>query len=180
MQHLNKLPKHLLSMGGIAAVSTRINSAVARHFRKHVSLPLKKWNNPTKYVGSVAKQLNGRLSVLKGIGKGATWYVPATLGLISTVTAPEGMKMRTLFKEGFGVVGGALGTLAGAAFVLSTLCLGPVGMFVAVFICASAGGIIGSKVFKAGANGLYDSFVPQLNTGQIYHSPEQFFWEAVQ
>jgi hypothetical protein len=149
---------------------------------------LKKWNNPTKYVGSVAKQLNGRISVLKGIGKGATWYVPATLGLISTVTAPEGMKMRTLLEEGFGVVGGAIGTWFGGTIAASSaigllafcgLCLGPFGLFITVFICASAGGIIGSRLFKAGADKLNDSFTLQFYTGQIYHSPEQFFLEAV-
>jgi hypothetical protein len=40
MRYINKLPKHLLSMGGILNVNTRTNSAAPRHFRKHTSPPL--------------------------------------------------------------------------------------------------------------------------------------------
>lgn len=180
-RYIQKLPKHLLSKGGIPTVSPRINGAVARHFRKHVSLPLKKWSNPTKYVGSVAKQLNGRLRVFKYVGKGATWYVPATLGLISASTAPPGMKMRRLFEEGFGVIGGAIGTKAGAALggliALTILGLGPFGFFVAVFIFASLGGILGMETFKKFGGGIYDYGV-QFDGSRIYHSPEQLL-EAI-
>jgi hypothetical protein len=108
--------------------------------------------------------------------------------LINVVTAPPEMKMRTLFEEGFGVVGGALGTIfgstalaAGAVTLLALcgLCVGPFGMFVAVFICASFGGVGGMELGKWFGGGLYDYYEPQLDTGRIYHSPEQFFLEAV-
>jgi hypothetical protein len=136
---------------------------------------LKKWNNPTKYVGSVAKQLNGRLRVFKYLGRGATWYVPATLGLISVATAPPEMRMRKLFEEGFGVIGGAIGTKAGAALggfiALSILGLGPFGFFVAVFICASLGGIAFMEGGKWFGDRIYD--IGDRLSGRVYNSMDE-------
>jgi hypothetical protein len=95
--------------------------------------------------------------------------------------------MRTLFEEGFGVIGGGIGTMAGSTLAISALglsalcglCIGPLGIFVVVFICASAGGIIGMEGGKRFGGKIYDYSEPQFNTGQIYHSPEQFLMEAV-
>ncbi len=47
-------------------------------------------------MGSAAKQLNGKLSLFKSVARGATWYVPATLGIISVASAAPEMRMRTL------------------------------------------------------------------------------------
>jgi hypothetical protein len=174
MQHLKNLPKHLLPDGNFMTVNTQINSAVARHFRKHVSLPLKKWGNSSKYVGSMAKQLNGRLSLFKNIGRGATWYVPATLGVISVFTTSPELRMRSLFEEGFGVIGGAAGTKLGVATglgIVAILGLGPFGLFVAVFICASAGGMLGMEIGKNIGSGVYD-LGTQLESGRIFYFPE--------
>jgi hypothetical protein len=147
----------------------------ASFFRKHVSLPLKKWHNPSQYVGRMAKQLNRRVQMFKGIGKGATWYVPALLGVASVATAPPEQRWHTAFEEGFGVLGGAFGThlggLAGVGIV-AVLGLGPFGLFVAVFICASAGGILFMKGGQSLGNKVYD-YGAQLGNGQIYHSPEK-------
>lgn len=152
MRRLQKLPKHLLPEG-VALTPTKTHSYVsaARHFRKQFALPLKKWNYSTKYVNTVAKQLNGRVRALSRVGRWGTWYIPATLGLINVAMAPPELKMRTLFEEGFGVVGGAIGTYAGMLAglgVIVILGLGPFGAFVAVFICASFGGIGGMKLFS--------------------------------
>jgi hypothetical protein len=90
------------------------------------------------------------------------------------------MKMRTLFEEGFGVVGGAFGTKLGAMAglgIVAILGLGPFGLFVTVFICASTGGIIGMEAFKKLGGGIYDYGV-QFDGGRIYHSPEKLL-EAV-
>jgi hypothetical protein len=174
MQHLKNLPKHLLPDGSFMTVNTQTNSAVARHFRKHVSLPLKKWGSSSRYVGSMAKQLNGRLSLFKNIGRGATWYVPATLGVISVATASPELRMRTLFEEGVGVIGGAAGTKLGVATglgIVAILGLGPFGLFVAVFICASAGGMLGMEIGKNIGSGVYD-LDTQLDSGRIFYSPE--------
>jgi hypothetical protein len=51
-------------------------------------------------------------------------------------------------------------------------------MFVAVFICASFGGIAGMELFKKGGGKLYD-LAPLINNSQIYHSPDHFLSEAV-
>ncbi|MGD8845762.1 MAG: hypothetical protein PVI54_09635, partial [Desulfobacteraceae bacterium] len=61
---------------------------------------------------------------------------------------------------------------------LCGLCVGPFGMFVAVFICASFGGIAGMELFKKGGGKLYD-LAPLINNSQIYHSPDHFLSEAV-
>jgi hypothetical protein len=183
MRLFKKLPKHILLPGGVALTPAKTRSYVskARHFRKHIALPLKKWNHSTKYVNTVAKQLNGRVQTLSRIGRWSTWYIPATLGLVSVIAAPPGLKVRTLFEEGFGILGGVSGTYAGMLVglgVITILGLGPFGAFVAMFICASFGGYGGMKLFKEYGGGLYDFYEPQIPTGRVYHSPEQFFLEA--
>ena len=116
------------------------------------------------------------------MGNVATWVVPSVIGLYNVSQAPPELRMRTLFEEGFGVVGGYLGTISGAEIVglgiVSILCLGPFGMFITVFICATAGGLIGSELLKGVGGKIYDHFEPQFDTGRIYHSPEQLFLEA--
>lgn len=187
MRSLQKLPKHLLP-DGVALTPTKARSYVsaARHFRKQFALPLKKWSYSTKYVNTVAKQLNGRVRMFNSFGRWSTWYIPATLGLINVATAPPELKMKRLFEEGFGVVGGALGAMFGSTVVatgavtllaLCGLCVGPFGMFVTVFLCASIGGIVGMELFKKGGAKLYD-LTPLIGNNQIYHSPEQLFLEA--
>jgi hypothetical protein len=47
-----------------------------------------------------------------------------------------------------------------------------------MFICASLGVVGGMKLFKGLGGELYDYYQPRLDTGRIYHSPEQFFLEA--
>ncbi len=177
MRHLQELPRHLMPKAKLTPAHSRSYIGAARHFRKHISLPLKKWNNAYKYMGSAAKQLNGKLSLFKSVARGATWYVPATLGIISVAAAPPEMRMHTLFKEGFGVLGGAAGTMLGSSVglgIVLALGLGPFGMFVTVFICASAVGIIGMESFKKFGGKLYDYSVP-LGEGRVYHSPDQLF-----
>jgi hypothetical protein len=171
MKHLKQLPRHLLPKGSLMPAGGRTHVAAARHFRKHISLPIKKWSSSSKYVGSMAKQLNGRVNLFKNISRGATWYVPAALGMISVASAPPELRMRTLFEEGFGVIGGAAGTTAGmfaGLGVIALLGLGPFGAFVAVFICASASGIIGMEAFKWGGGKIYDA--SGKIDDRVYHS----------
>jgi hypothetical protein len=181
VQHLKQLPRHLLPKGNLMPAVGQSHVAEARHFRKHVSLALKKFSNSSKYVGSMVKQLNGRVNVFKNIGRGATWYVPATLGVISVATAPPEVRMRTLFEEGFGIVGGAFGTKLGAMAglgLVAVLGLGPFGLFVAVFIFASTGGIIGMEVFKKFGGGIYEYSIAERNS-LIYHSPEPLLLKGI-
>jgi hypothetical protein len=174
MKHLKELPKMLLPKGGYTSIIPNTTYPRAGFFRKHMSLPLKKWHNPSQYVNRMAKQLNRRVQMFKGIGKGATWYVPALLGVASVATAPPEQRWRAVFEEGFGVLGGALGTKTGVAAglgIVFVLGLGPVGLFVAVFVCASAGGIIGMKGGQWGGGKIYDA--TQNLGGRIYHSGEE-------
>ncbi len=183
MRHFQKLPKHILLPGGVALTPTKTRSYIsaARHFRKQFALPLKKWNYSTKYVNTVAKQLNGRVRFLSRLGRWGTWYIPATLGLINVATAPPEIKVRTLFEEGFGIAGGAIGTLVGtniailgAAGVATMfgLCIGPMGMFILVFIFASASGIYFSNKFKELGGGIYD-IGSHIGNGKLIYSPNQ-------
>ncbi len=175
MQHMKKLPKHLLPKGKVVSAMPQATNALARHFRKSFVLPFDKWNS-SRYLSSIGRQLNGNVSLLKGIGRGATWYIPATLGIISVANASPEMRMRTLFQEGFGVVGGAIGTWVGAEIIgaglVSALCLGPLGAFVLVLVCASAMGLIGMEVFRKSGSKIYD-YGQQLSNGQVYHSMDQ-------
>jgi len=134
-----------------------------------------------RYMGPIAKQLNGRIGLFKAMGRHATWYVPAVIGLYNVFDAAPEVRMHTLFEEGFGVVGGALGTLFGSAVVASSvlgiftivgLCLGPAGIFITVFLCATAGGTAGSEISKKVGSAIYD-FGSQLDYGKIYHSFDQ-------
>ena len=109
----------------------------------------------------IARQLNGRVGFFRALGKHATWYVPAVIGAYNFYDASPEMRMRTLFEEGFGLVGGYAGTLFGANViglgVVAFLGLGPLGAFVAVFICATAFGMAGNALFKWGGGQVYDS-----------------------
>ena len=147
-------------------------------------LPFDKWNSG-RYLSSAAKQLKGNLSIFKGVGNAATWYVPAAVGLYETANAPEGRKMRELFGQGFGVVGGYLGTYGGLALakgliiptvtklaVLSGLCLGPFGMFVIVVLCTGFLGYMAMNLGKDFGYYTYD-IGSQLGNGKTYSSIEQ-------
>lgn len=174
MAQLRELPKHLMPKGKFMAINTRTPNAAARHFRKQVSIPMKKWSS-SRYMGTMAKQLNGRLRLAKGVGRYATWYVPAALGAISVATAPPEMRVRTLFEEGFGVLGGAagtyLGTFAGLG-IIAILGLGPLGAFIAIFLCASAGGMLGMELFKSSGRILHD--VAFDFDGRYLYSADEF------
>ena len=92
------------------------------------------------------------------------------------MSAPPELKLRTVFEEGFGLVGGALGTMFGSSaaaagiglMTLCGLCIGPFGAFVLIFICASAGGIVGMETFKWGGGRIYDA--SDNLGGRIYNS----------
>lgn len=173
MAQLRELPKHLMPKGKFMTINTRTPNAAARHFRKQVSIPMKKWNS-SRYMGTMAKQLNGRLRLVKGVGRYATWYVPAVLGGVSVLTAPPELRVRTLFEEGFGVLGGAAGTKIGVGVGLSIVALlglGPLGLFIAVFLCASAGGFIGMELGQGLGGQVFD--LGNRFDGHIFYSPSE-------
>jgi hypothetical protein len=128
----------------------------------------------------IARQLKGRVGFFRALGRHATWYVPTVIGLYNVYEASPDVRMRTLFAEGFGVVGGYLGTRFGSTavasgaiglFALCGICLGPLGIFVTIFICASTVGIVGNELFKWGGGKLYDTGVEF--SGNIYHSMDE-------
>jgi hypothetical protein len=125
---------------------------------------------------SIARQLNGRINLYRGAGHYATWYIPAVIGLYNVYDASPETRVRTLFEEGFGVVGGWAGTIFGAEIIgigiVTALGLGPLGAFLAVFFCATAFGIAGNLLFRKGADAVYE-YGSQLDLGRIYKSPEQ-------
>jgi len=182
IQALKELPKHLLPKGRLVpVVNSGVANAAARHFRKTFSLPYDKWNS-SKYYSTIGRQLNGKISYFKGLGKHATWYIPAAIGIYNVATAPQEQKVKTLFEQGFSVLGGYFGTLLGAQVIsvgaigvlsLCGLCLGPLGIFVVVFLCAAAGGIAGSMGGEFFGGLTYD-FGKDVH-GRVFHTPEELF-----
>jgi hypothetical protein len=131
-------------------------------------------------MGPIARQLNGRIGLFRALGRHATWYVLAVIGLYNVFDAAPEVRMHALFEEGFGVVGGYLGTWFGSTvlasgvvglFALCGLCLGPFGLFVTVFICAIVGGLAGNELFKWGGGKLYDA--GEQFGDHIYHSMDE-------
>jgi hypothetical protein len=135
------------------------SNALARWFRKGYFQAFRR--RPSRfYMAPIAKQLNGRVGFFKALGRHATWYVPAVIGLYNVYDASPEMRMRTLFAEGFGVVGGAFGAKAGVAAglgIVAFLGLGPFGLFVTVFICATFGGVFGNELSKWIGGRVYDA-----------------------
>ena len=145
--------------------------ALARYFRKGYFQRIRRMPSG-QHLGPIARQLNGRISMFKALGRHASWYVPTVIGLYNVYEAPAEVKMRTLFKEGFGVVGGWAGTEFGAylggAIAICVLGLGPFGLFLTVFICATAGGIVGNEISKGIGGRIYDA--GDRFGDRIYHS----------
>ena len=179
MQSRQDLPKYLLPKGRLVPnVQSGGPVAAARHFRKAFSLPFDKWNS-TRFLSTIGRQLNGKAQLLKGVGRHATWYIPAAIGLYNVAQAPSEFKMRTLFEEGFGILGGALGTkigmLAGIG-VISLIGFGPLGAFVIIFLFASAGGIISMEVSKKFGRGIHDYLIPKVSN-KVYYNPQDLIME---
>jgi hypothetical protein len=57
--------------------------------------------------------------------------------------------------------------------VIALLGLGPIGAFVAVFICASVGGVVGMNIGNKIGAGIYD-IDTRSSIGQLYYSPQQY------
>jgi hypothetical protein len=175
-QHIRDLPRWVVTGAAKKNVPHRIETItpqIARQMRKQYWLALSDQSS-SRYMGTIASQLNGRVSLLKNAGRATTWLIPAALGVYGVVNAPPELRMRSLFEEGFGVVGGAVGThfgsLAGIG-VAAILGLGPLGLFVAVFVCASAGGILLSGGFKFGAEKIYN--VTDRYDDRVIHTVEE-------
>jgi hypothetical protein len=188
MRSFKELPEFLLPGPRNKIVppgASQINNHLARHFRKQYFQAFRHWSSD-KYLPTIARQLRGRVKLFKGIGRGATWYVPAVIGLYNVAEAPPQTRMRTLFEEGFGIVGGAFGTWTGGTlltsgaiglFTLCGLCMGPAGIFVVVFLFATAGGIAGNELAKRIGSAIYD-YGEHLEEGVFYHSSDQLL-EAI-
>lgn len=178
MRQMKEMPKFLLpaSRSSLVPASSSTVDAVAqaRHFNKNYFRTFRYWN-ANKYMGSIAKQLNGRIGTFKMLGKGATWYIPSAFALYDVYQAPKEMKIRTAFEEGIGVVGGYYGTELGVAAgfgVAAVLCLGPVGVFFVLLIFGTFGGLMGNYLFKKGASTIYD-ITSGVDLNRYFYSPEQ-------
>ena len=179
MRQIQGLPETLLPMPRSKLVppsAANVNStALARWFRKGYFQAFRRWPSRT-YMAPIAKQLNGRVSLFKALGRHATWYVPTVIGLYNVYDASPEVRMRTLFEEGFGVLGGYAGTLFGTKVALlgagiatlCGLCIGPFGLFVVVFLCATAGGLAGNVLFRSFGSKAYDA--GNKFGDHIYHS----------
>jgi hypothetical protein len=177
MQHVRDLPRLVVTGAarkGTPSMAAGVTPQIARHMRKQYWLALGD-RSSSRYMGTIASQLNGRVSLLKSAGRATTWYIPAALGLYNVATAAPEVRLRTLFEEGFGVVGGALGTKAVVAAglgIVAILGLGPLGLFITVFICASAGGFLANEAGKLFGTRLYDA--GGVMDDRLYYSIDEF------
>ncbi|MFZ1986440.1 MAG: hypothetical protein WAU91_18670 [Desulfatitalea sp.] len=160
MSAMRDLPAHLVSDTAkklCANSNALVTPQIARRLRREW-LALSDWPS-SRYMGTIAAKLNGRVNFFKGAGRATTWYIPAAIGFYNVIDAPPELRMRTLFAEGFGVVGGAvftgLGVSAGLALA-PILCLGPFGAFVLIFILAAGVGFAGSEGLKWLGGKTYD------------------------
>ncbi len=178
MRQARELPELLLPMSRAKLVpppAANVDAAaLARYFRKGYFQSFRRLASG-RYMGPIAKQLNGRIGLFRAMGRHATWYVPAVIGLYNVFDAAPEVRMHTLFEEGFGVVGGWAGTVFGGEIVglgvVSILGLGPFGAFVAVLFCATAFGIAGNEFFKWFGNRMLDTS-GRLGD-QMYHSIDE-------
>ena len=166
-QHLRDLPRLVVTGAareGAPYWIEKVTPQIARHMRKQYWLALSD-RSSSRYMGTIASQLNGRVSLLKTAGRATTWYIPAAIGLYNVANAPSEMRMRTLFAEGFGVIGGAIGTQLGISaglgavklLALAGLCIGPWGAFILVaFLAAGVGFAASYAGRRAGGELVYD------------------------
>ena len=116
MREMEQVPRFLLPMSRAKLLppsAANVNSAAFSHyFVKQHFQAFRRWPS-SKYMGSIARQLNGRINLFHAAGRYATWYVPAVIGLYNVYDAPPGMRVKTVFEEGFGIIGGWAGTQAG-------------------------------------------------------------------
>jgi hypothetical protein len=100
---------------------------------------------------SIKSALNQGGRVVKVASKGMV-VVPIVLGVCDVIQAPPERRVRTIFEEGFGIVGGyfasELGASLGGFVAISILGLGPLGFFLSVLICASVFGVAGYAASK--------------------------------
>ena len=87
-------------------------------------------------------------------------------------TSPPEMQVRSFVGEGFGVVGGVVGTWLGAELIgvaiVSALCIGPFGAFVVILVCASLTGVAMAQGGKLFGDKIYD--VGSRLGGRVFHS----------
>ena len=160
MQHLKTMPQFLLPIPRSKLLPPAASDdaiALMRHFGKQFCRPLR-YVKPDKYMGTIARQLNGRVNLFRTMGRRATWYIPAGIALYTVHQAPMEVKLKTLFEEGFGIIGGWGGTELGYALGVSlvlALGLSPIGYFIVIFICSTAGGLAGNALLKSFGNGIF-------------------------
>lgn len=175
MRHLKDAPKHLFSGTDVGHViaTTKSPYANARLMRGQVFMPTLKPNG-TKYMGTIKAALNSSGRVVRVASKGMV-VVPIVMGVCDVVNAPPQRRVRTLFEEGFGVVGGYLGSkvglAAGSLIAISVLGLGPFGIFITVFLCTSIGSIAGYGGSKLTGNKLNDAL--NSSNSRIYYSIDE-------
>jgi hypothetical protein len=177
MQFLKEMPKQLTPEADIAhtLAFTKSPYANAKFFRKQIFMPSLK-SNSTKSMGTIRMALNSNARVVRVISRGM-YVVPIVLGICDVYSAPPERRVRTIFEEGFGVMGGYLGSEVGGALggiiAISILGLGPLGLFVSIFLCASIGGVAGYGLLKGFGGKAYE--LNNNSGGRIYYSMDDLF-----
>ncbi len=163
MRCLEQMPGELLPEVNVAETlaTTKAPYTTARFFRKQIFMPsLKPY--AANSMGTIKSALNSSGKVIR-IALRGTCVVPIVLGVANVADAPPELRMQTLFEQGLAVVGGFAGSYLGSiggVTIAAFLCLGPLGLFVSIFLCTTVTGfgfgklgeIAGSKLYAATEN----------------------------
>jgi len=158
---LDQLPAMLRNKLGAVDLRRR-HFGNADFFRRQFIVP-GGVRNAGAHLSRVSNLLTGQIQRFGSLARGATWAIPAILGIYSTATAPEGQRLRTGLEESVGIVLGAMGTSFGGAaaagavgIIASVVVLPGTVIFVGSCIGAALGGYVGYDVGKSMTRSVYE------------------------
>ncbi|MFH1154216.1 MAG: LysM domain-containing protein [Pseudomonadota bacterium] len=141
MGYIKGLPGQMLPKGvSLPATVRGMNTPNALFFKDNVVKACLGHHIP-KRITPLGKVLNGAVKVARKGTLRTTWVIPVILAGFSVASAPQEKQVQTLYKEGFGVLGGAAGSSVGLIIApYACLCLGPAGAVAAVFLVSAGAG----------------------------------------
>jgi hypothetical protein len=149
-QMLTELPKHLRQRIAPPNFPNKLN---LNSFKRNIYWPIRK-TDKIRPSGMINK-LGNNLKYLKKVGTGATYAIPAAIGVYNVFEASSSERPHIMAKETLGIVAGAKGTgwgMAAGGTIVAFIGIST-GGFIIVGLCAAAAGIAGYEMTGLG----YDS-----------------------
>lgn len=149
---ISVLPSFLSRNLGHIHPTPGISYPNARFVRSQILLP---FHNPQRYCNNFESLLKSKVVRLGKFGTGATWILPAAIGVYNVYDAPQEKMLEVTARETAGIGLGALGTELGIAAgiaIAGTLLLTGGGAFIVIAVVAGAGGAGGYWVGSTGTD----------------------------